>query len=154
MILAQYSFFRACQAAIGQIARTEDLVTRVAIKQRIAREMGNLGGNERAIERLFVTLNDWDVLIPKGKQFAIQRHIFSASVIELEQWLLGCALWSYPADSAPFNDLLALPELFPFKFSVRVNDLRSSPLFDVQQQGLDLVMIQLKRGNIGTTRLV
>jgi hypothetical protein len=154
MILAQYPFFRTCQAAIGQIARTEDQVTRVAIKQRIAREMGNLGGNERAIERLFVTLVDWGVLIPDGKQFIIQRCVFPASVLELEQWVLDCALQNYPTDGVPFNDLLALPELFPFKFSVRIDDLRASELFEVQQQGLDLVMIQRKMASAGPARLI
>lgn len=144
MILAQYPFFRSCMASIGKIARTEDRVTRPIIKARIAREQGNLGGNERAVERLFVTLVDWGVLLPdeKNKSFSIQRQQFSTSKVELEQWLLSCAMQAYPTTNIPFNDLLALPELFPFRFSIRVDDLRSHPAFDVQQQGLDLVMVQ------------
>jgi len=147
MILAQYPFFRSCVASIGQVARTEDQVTRVEIKKRIARELGNLGGNERAIERLFVTLTDWGVLLPDemNKTFTIQRRRFSTAKVELERWLLSCALQAYPAANIPFNDLLALPELFPFRFTVQVSDLRASPAFEIDQQGLDLVIVQAAR---------
>lgn len=145
LILAQYPFFRVCTSAIGQISRTEEIISRPVIKKRVAAELGNLGSIERAIERLFKTLMDWEVLIPDTdkNQFRIQPRTVSASLKEMECWLLSSALRSHPSDAIPFEDLLRLPELFPFRFSVTIDDLRKSSAFEVQRQGGGLDMVKL-----------
>lgn len=145
IILAQYPFFRICMAAIGQVARTYEVVTRPMIKSKVTAEMGNLGSIERAIERLFKTLLDWEVLIPinNEKQFQIPTRTIPTSNKELEMWVLSCALRSHPSDAVPFEDLKRLPELFPFRFSVLVDELRKNPTFDVVLQGGGLDMVKL-----------
>jgi len=145
MILAQYPFFRLCAATLGQIARTEDTVNRKMIKDRVAAEMGNLGSIERAIERLFKTWVDWGILTPARNNLTFKIHTRSipASTVELEKWLLSCALSAHPADAIPFADLVHLPELFPFRFSIAVDDLKRDNRFEVQRQGGGLEMIKL-----------
>lgn len=147
MLLAQYPFLRACLAAIGQAARTEDHVTSPAIQARLANELGHLGGNERAVQRLFVTLTDWGVLAAeeKGKAYRIQRKVFAAPNLELQAWVLAAALRAHPGAGLPFDDLLSLPELFPLRFTIGAAELRGHPAFEVQQQGLDLIMVQAAR---------
>ncbi len=144
LILAQYPFFRVCTSAIGQISRTEETISRPVIKKMVAAEIGNLGSLERAIERLFKTLLDWEVLIPDSdqSQFRIQPRTVSASLKVLECWLLSSALRSHPSDAIPFEDLLRLPELFPFHFSVTLDDLRKNSEFEVQRQGGGLDMVK------------
>ena len=145
LILAQYPFFRVCASAIGQVSRTEETISRPLIKKKVAAELGNLGSIERAIERLFKTLLDWEVLIPDTdqKQFRIQLRTVSTSLKELEWWLLSSALRSHPSDAIPFDDLLRLPELFPFHFAVTLDDLRKNSDFEVQRQGGGLDMVKL-----------
>lgn len=144
IILAQYPFFRLCAATLGQIARTEDTVNRKIIKDRVAAEMGNLGSIERAIERLFKTWVDWGILEPveNNLKFNINARRTLASSIMLEKWLLSCALSAHPSGAVPFADLIALPELFPFRFSISVDKLRQDDKFKVLRQGggLDMVM--------------
>jgi len=143
MILAQFPFFRLCVVTLGQISRTEDTVNRKMIKDRVAAEMGNLGSIERAIERLFKTWVDWGILAPAGNNlsFKIFTHSIPASTLAVEKWLLSCALCAHPADAIPFADLVALPELFPFRFSISVDDLRQDERFEVQRQGGGLEMV-------------
>jgi hypothetical protein len=145
MILAQYPFFRLCAATLGQIARTEDTVNRKMIKDRVAAEMGNLGSIERAIERLFKSWVDWGILAPAGKNltFNIYSRNIPTSKLELEKWLLSCALSAHPSDAIPFADLVALPELFPFRFSISIDDLSRDSSFEVQRQGGGLEMVKL-----------
>jgi hypothetical protein len=145
MILAQYPFFRVCMSAIGQLSRTEETVSRPIIKKKVAAELGNLGSIERAIERLFKTLLDWEVLIPDTdqKEFKILPRTVVSSMKELEFWLLFSALLTHPSDAIPFEDLLRLPELFPFRFSVTIDDLRRNSTFEVQRQGGVLDMVKL-----------
>jgi hypothetical protein len=144
IILAQYPFFRLCAATLGQIARTEDTVNRKIIKDRVAAEMGNLGSIERAIERLFKTWVDWEILAPAGNNliFKIYSRNIPASKLELEKWLLSCALSAHPSDAIPFADLIALPELFPFRFSINIDELRKDQRFEVQRQGGGLEMVK------------
>lgn len=147
IILAQYPFFRLCAATLGQIARTEDTVNRKIIKDRVAAEMGNLGSIERAVERLFKTWVDWRILAPAGNNliFKIYSRNISAPKLELEKWLLSCALCAHPSDAIPFADLVALPELFPFRFSISVDDLRRDTKFEVQRQGGGMEMVMAKK---------
>lgn len=55
--------------------------------------------------------------------------------VELEAWLLACALCADPERTVPFADLVRLPLLFPFRFSITAGQLRRRPGFDVQRQG-------------------
>lgn len=145
LILAQYPFFRLCAASLGQIARTSDNVSRKMIKDRIAAEMGNLGSLERAVERLFKTWIDWGILAPDehNQIFQIYARRIPASDLTLEKWLLSCALSAHPADAIPFADLIRLPELFPFRFAITVDDLKRDEGFDVQHQGGGLEMVAI-----------
>lgn len=61
----------------------------------------------------------------------------------IEQWLLAVALAAHQAEELPFADLLRLPELFPFRFTLTGDDLRRSPRFEVHRQGLGWDMVRL-----------
>ncbi len=62
--------------------------------------------------------------------------------VGLEVWLLACALRAHPAEELPFADLVRLPELFPFRLTARVEDLRQRPGLAVQRQGSGWDMVR------------
>jgi hypothetical protein len=64
----------------------------------------------------------WGVYEPRYQALAAGRQA-------LEAWLLACALQAHPAQEIPFADLVNLPALFPFRFTLRAHDMR--PLSDV-----------------------
>lgn len=146
LILAQYPFYRLCASTLGQISRTEEEVSRKMIKERAAAALGNLGSIERAIERLFKTWLDWGVLMPgeTHHSFRIRSRAIPPASLMLEKWLLSCALQAHPSGSLPFADLVNLPELFPFRFSLTVNDLQKDDQFEVLRQGGGLEMVGRK----------
>jgi len=147
LILAQYPFFRLCVSILGQISRTQEEVSRKLVKERVTAELGDLGGNDRAIARLFKTWIDWGVLTPddKNRFFHINLRNISTSNIELEKWLLACALHAHPSDSLPYADLIGLPELFPFSFNITVDELKKDDRFEVQRQGGGLEMVRINQ---------
>jgi hypothetical protein len=148
LTLLYYPFFRECTAAIGQFSRLEGTITNKMVKQRLVAEMGHLGSLDRAAQRVVASLRDWGVLTESGQRhaYAPRRQAFCASSADLEAWLLACALHAHPANELPFADLLRLPELFPFRFTLAVDDLRAHPRFAVQRQGAgwDMVGIVIK----------
>lgn len=144
MTLVCYPFFRKCVAAIGQVSRTEELITRNLIKARIAGEYGHLGALDRSVERVIASLTNWNALAnteQKQNYRIVLRH-FSASE-DLQRWLLTCALHAHPSNAIPFDDLVHLPELYPFKINLRVDTIRKDSRFEVQRQGGGLEMVKL-----------
>ena len=145
MTLLYYPFFRECLAAIGQFSRYEDTITNRMVKQRMAAERGHLGSLDRCVEYVVASLRNWGVLTESDQSYAYtpQRQALSASSTDLEAWMLACALRAHPAEELPFADLLHLPELFPFCFTVGVGDLRQRPRFSVHRQGGGWDMVRL-----------
>ena len=144
MTLACYPIFRKVTAAIGQISRTEEIITRKMIKDRISGEYGHLGALDRSVERIIASLTQWGALeamdIKQKSRISLRR--FSACD-DLQLWLLSCAIYAHPADGLPFNDMIHLPELYPFQLTIGVDALRRDGRFEVQRQGGGLEMVKL-----------
>ena len=136
LTLIYYPFFRQCTTLIGQISRVQDKVTRQLVKNRLAGDLGHLGSLNRAAERVMASLLDWDILSDLGRnEYKAEVSRLAIEYKDVEAWLLACALDAHPADELPFSDLLNLPELFPFQFSITLDDLRHRKEFSVQRQG-------------------
>ena len=146
MTLVCYPFFRKCVAAIGQMSRTGELITRKMIKDRIAGDYGHLGALDRSVERIIASLTNWGALTNSDQKqnYKIQLKQFSSSV-NLQSWLLTAALYAHPSEGIPFDDLVHLPELFPFKITIGVDNLRRDNRFEVHRQGGGLVIVVLQK---------
>ena len=145
MTIVCYPFFRKCVAAIGQISRVDEFITRKVIKERITGDYGHLGALDRSVERIIASLTNWGALANTDLKntYKICLQGFSSSEI-LQSWLLTCALFAHPSDGIPFADLVHLPELFPFKLVIGVDSLRRDPRFEVHRQGNGIEMVILK----------
>jgi len=145
LTMSYYTFFREVVAAIGQLGRVKDCITPVMVKERLISGRGQLGSLEKAVERVMFSIRQWGMLVETDRRYtyAPQRRSFSASSTALEAWLLTCALSAHPAEELPFVDLLRLPELFPFRFTLGLDHLREHPWFAVQRQGAGWDMVRL-----------
>lgn len=142
LTLVYYPIFRQCVVAIGQAGRTQELITRKLIKERLSGEYGHLGGLDRSVERIMASLTNWGALelTEQKKKYRIVTRKYHSSE-DLQSWLLACALHAHPSDSIPFNDLISLPELYPFDFSIGVDALSDDERFAIQRQAGGLVMV-------------
>lgn len=140
-----YPFFRQTTAVIGQLTRLQGGFTSSVVKQRLTAELGELGSLSKATERVVFSLRDWGILTAAGARNAYKPRInaLSATDIDLEAWLLACVLRAHPSEEIPFADLVRLPELFPFRFTLTVDDLRRRSRFTVQRQGSSWDMVRL-----------
>ena len=145
LCLLYYAFFRDCVAAVGQIGRFEEAVTPALVKRRVAVGRGQPGAQEKAVERVLFSLREWGLLAESGRRYAYvpQRRALSTGSAALELWLLACALHAYEGEAILLPDLLRLPELFPFRFSVGLDDVRRHPYFEVSRQGIDWDLVRL-----------
>jgi len=146
MTLVCYPLFRKCVAAIGQVSRTEELITRKMIKDRIAGDYGHLGALDRSVERIIASLTNWGALANTDQRqiYRIQLRCIS-SYEKLQSWLLTCAIYAHPSEGIPFDDLIHLPGLYPFNLTIGVDNLRKDVRFEVQRQGGGLEMVRMNQ---------
>jgi DNA-binding MltR family transcriptional regulator len=69
----------------------------------------------------------------------------TTTVADLQLWLLEAMLLASASDEIEAQQLLRLPESFPFTFTVGVGDLRKHEGFDIHRQGLDTDMVALRQ---------
>ena len=69
----------------------------------------------------------------------------TTSIPDLQLWLLEALLGASAADEIEAQQLLRLPESFPFTMSVGVADLRRYEGFNIHRQGLDMDMVALRK---------
>ncbi len=148
LTLIAYPFFREVAATVGQLGRRERAITPAMVKERLITERGELGSLSKAVERAMFSLRDWGLLVPSSLRstYAPSPHVLGASRPDLQVWLLACALFAHPAEEMPFADLLRLPELFPFRLAVSIDDLRRHPAFALQRQGDGWDMVRVLPG--------
>jgi hypothetical protein len=145
MILHQYPFFRLNVATIGRMSQYTDTITSKDLKSRMSAELGQLGSLDRATERIIFSLRDWSILAPEAKRYTYspRRQALRTERKELQLWLLSAALLAHPAEELPFSELVRLPELFPFRLTIGVQDVRDSARFEVNRQGVSWDMVAL-----------
>ena len=145
LALLRYSIFRDVTRSIGQLTRYRERVSPAMVKRRLISQRGPLGSLEKAVERVMWSLREWGLLSVSDRRHAYtcQHHVLVASSADVEAWLLACALRTHPAEEVPFIDVVRLPELFPFRFSLSVERLGSDPRFAVRRQGVNWDMVRL-----------
>lgn len=145
LTLLYFPFFQQTSAVIGKFARTDEPVTRQVVKGRLASDLGHLGSLNRSAERVVASLVDWGALThqKKGNIYVPQLKTFKTNELEVQAWLLACTLFAHPSEQLPFADLIRLPELFPFHFTVTLDNLRKNDRFNIQKQGMwDMVSVK------------
>lgn len=148
MTLLTYDFFRLGVMTIGQLSRYQETITPKEIKQRLIADLGQMGSLDSAADRILFSLRNWGILVETDRRHVYRplRGQFAASAPALEKWMLAAALTAHPASELPFADLVRLPELFPFRVTIGVDQLRQSPRLEVHRQGSGWDSVMLRRG--------
>lgn len=146
MTALAYPFFRDTAEVVGRLLALQDDFTTAQVQGRMLTTWGDRATSKQAAQKLITTLVDWEVLrstTTKG-HFLLARKL-TATIPELQLWLLEAMLGASAADEIEAQQLLRLPESFPFTIGVGVADLRRYEGFNIHRQGLDMDMVALKK---------
>jgi hypothetical protein len=145
MAALAYPFFRDCVEVVGRLLSLQDDFTTAQLQERLIRRWGDRATTREAAHKVVHTLVDWDVIRStetKGR-FLIVARMRSASPA-LQLWLLESLLAASSAAEIEAQQLLRLPEMFPFQLSIGIADVRRHDRFDVHRQGLDMDMVAVR----------
>lgn len=141
-----FSFFRETASVIGKLSKRGNLITNNEVIKQLISERGHLGSLERSAQRIVSSLRDWELLVDSGKSFAYKARYreLETDSLELESWLLQCAFIGKNVDQIPYEDIIRLPELFPFNMKIGTDYLRKNSPFSVYRAGGGINMLEYK----------
>jgi hypothetical protein len=140
-----YPFFRDAAEVVGRLLSLQDDFTTAQVQARMVKAWGDRVTSMEAVQKLMHTLVDWEMLRTtqtKG-QFLLARKA-TASILDLQLWLLEALLGASAADEIEAQQFLRSPESFPFTISVEIADLRRYEGFNIHRQGLDMDMVSVR----------
>jgi hypothetical protein len=146
MTALAYPFFRDTAEVVGRLLTLQDDFTTAQVQGRMLTNWGDRATSKDAVQKLITSLVDWEVLrSTKTKGHFLLARKMTASNLDLQLWLLEALLGASATDEIEAQQLLRLPESFPFKLSVGVADLRRHEGFNIYRQGLDIDMVSLRK---------
>lgn len=145
MAAVAYPFFRDTAEVVGRLLALQDDFTTAQVRNRIITTWGDRATSRNAAQYLLNTLVEWEVLRAtkvKGEFLLARKQVAATS--ELQLWLLEALLAASSADELEAQQLLRLPECFPFSITVGLSELRRHEGFHIHRQGLDMDMVALR----------
>jgi hypothetical protein len=146
MTALAYPFFRDTAEVVGRLLTLQDDFTTAQVQGRMLTTWGDRATSKDAVQKLITSLVDWEVLrSTKTKGHFLLARKITASNTDVQLWLLEALLGASATDEIEAQQLLRLPESFPFKLTVGVADLRRHEGFNIYRQGLDIDMVSLRK---------
>lgn len=146
MAAMAYPFFRDLAEVIGRMLTLQDDITNAQVQTRLKTAWGDRETSKEAAGKLITSMVDWEVLrATKTKGHFLLARKMTTTVTDLQLWLLEAMLSASASDEIEAQQLLRLPELFPFSFAVGVADLRRHEGFNMHRQGLDMDMVSVRQ---------
>ena len=140
-----YPFFRDAAEVVGRLLTLQDDFTTAQVQERLLKKWGDRATTKEAAQKLLHTLVDWEVMRStktKGHFLLVARMSSPSSALQL--WLLESLLAASSAEDVEAQQLLRLPETFPFQLSIGLSDLRRHDGFHLHRQGLDMDMVSVR----------
>jgi hypothetical protein len=152
MTALAYPFFRDAAEVVGRLLALQDDFTTAHVQARLLTSWGDRATSKEAAQKLLNTLVDWELLrSTKTKGHFLLARKMTPGVAELQLWLLEALLGASAADEIEAQQLLRLPESFPFTLSIGIADLRKHEGFNIHRQGLDMDMVALRKVRVEQT---
>jgi hypothetical protein len=145
MTALAYPFFRDAVEVVGRLLALQDDFTTAQVQERLLKNWGDRATTREAAQKLLNTLVDWEVLrATKVKGHFLLAGRISSESTALQVWLLESLLAAGRAQEVEAQQLIRLPELFPFKLGVGMAEIRRHDGFQVHRQGLDMDVVALQ----------
>jgi hypothetical protein len=133
-----YPFFRDAAEIVGRLLALQDDFMTAQVQNRMVTTWGDRHTIVDAAQRLLTTFVDWKVIRSTAKGHFLRAEKLTATNPDLRLWLLEALLSASAADEIEAQQLLRLPESFPFTIGVGISDLRGYGGFNIHRQGLEI----------------
>lgn len=148
MVMAVYPFWSGVAVQVGRLLRLQETATAAQVQRRVREQYGERETVSRAARRVLRSFLDWGVLQNSGtKGMYIAGTAQAVTDTRLIAWLAETSLHSRAGISVPCGDLLAGPNLFPFRIKPisPASLVAASSRLDILRHGLDGDLLMLRQ---------
>ena len=147
MVMSVYPFWAAVATQTGRLLKLQGHATASQVQRRVREQYGERETVSRRVRYVLRSFVDWGVLNETTtKGVYDQGRTISVVDQRLSAWMVEALLLSRANGSAPINDLINSPSIFPFQLAhISVGNIVSiAPRLDVLRHGLDDEIVMLK----------
>lgn len=150
MLMATYPFWSGVAIQVGRLLKLQGSVTAAHVQRRVREQYGERETVSRRARYVLRSYLDWGVLIESGT-----KGVYKAGVplivddIHLTAWLVEASLLARENKTAPLNEIIEGPNLFPFKFNKFSADtlVSHTSRLEILRHGLDNALIMLRKSS-------
>jgi hypothetical protein len=145
LCLLAFNIFRDVSAIVGKLFSINDKISLALVHNRIIESWGDRTTLIYAVQRILKSMSIWGALQDSSKQ-GIYELVDKIVINEkhLKLWLLECYLSCIDQKTVTVESLNQANSLFPFEINVKLSDLMDSNIFEVNRQGLDVDVVELR----------
>jgi len=145
LCLLAFELFRDVSSIIGKLFTLNDEITLAQVHNRIIENWGDRTTLVYAVQRMLRSMVNWCVLQDSEKKgFYKPSEKIPLYDKDLKLWLLECYLTCIEQKTVSMQSLNEAPALFPFAVDIRLGDLMDSDRYEVNRQGLDVDVVELR----------
>lgn len=148
MVMAVYPFWANVAAQVGRLLRLQGSVGAAHVQRRLREQYGERETVSRRVRYVLRSFVDWGVL-SETEASGVYGAGLSLPIDDtrLVAWLVEASLQARSGTTAPLQDLIGSPSLFPFRLKPihAENLLAACPHIDLVRHGLDAELLMLRR---------
>ena len=142
MCVLAYPLFRDTATAIGRLLKLQGEFTLAQLQRRLIGKWGERSTVPRAFQRIVRSMVEWEILADAQSPGHFQPvPAITTNSKPLQLWFLRACHQAGPSEMVEAEQLLSQPLAFPFRLSIKKNDLRRSTDFFIHRQGIDMDMV-------------
>ncbi len=146
MLTAAYPFFRDVATNTGRLLALQGNLALAQLTRRMRESWGDRSTMTRAVQRVVRSMVQWSILLDSDTP-GIYEWTTKAIVVRppVGMLLLEALLLQAEERSLPVEQAMRHPSFFPFQIELQLHHLRSSNIFVIHRQGLDVDIVSLAK---------
>lgn len=145
LCLLAFEIFKDVSSIIGKLFTLNEEITLAQVHNRIIENWGDRTTLVYAVQRMLRSMANWGVLLDAEKKgFYKPPEKLPLYNKDLGLWLLECYLACIEQKFVFMQSLNEVPALFPFTVNIKLSDLLDSARYEVNRQGLDVDVVELR----------
>lgn len=148
MLMAVYPFWSEVATKVGRLLMLQGSVAASQVQRRVREQTGERETVSRRARYVLRSFLDWGVLQESEKKGIYHAGpTVAVENAQLATWLVEASLHSRVSGSAPLQELLNNPSLFPFRLMSIHSDIltTTSTNLDISRQGLNEDIVRLRK---------
>ncbi|MDE8562274.1 hypothetical protein PNH38_00030 [Anoxybacillus rupiensis] len=143
MTILAYPFFKDLVQELGKLFRLQDEVPSSAIGRKMKALYGDRRRVEVATSAVLTSIKTWGIVdLLKSRSYKPSSKISIAST-DLHLFITEVILRAADVTAMPIDLLHNHALFFPFSFDISAAELRASDQFQLNRQGIDLLIVEL-----------